>query len=75
MASWQGLDEDVAYLAAYAQQEGLPSRSAALHRGVRLLRSATLSGEYAAAWKECEDSGDAGAWDATTADGLITPAA
>jgi len=70
------LPEDVvAYLDAYAEQEGLPSRSAALHRAVRLLRSSTLAVEYADAWREWEEGGNADAWETAMADGLIPPAA
>lgn len=67
--------EDVAYLDDFARREGLPSRSAALHRAVRLLRSTALGAEYAAAWREWEESGEGPAWDAATADGLATPPA
>ncbi|MFP5298949.1 MAG: ribbon-helix-helix domain-containing protein, partial [Actinomycetota bacterium] len=31
-------EEDVAFLDAYAETQGIPSRSAAIHRAVRLLR-------------------------------------
>jgi Arc/MetJ-type ribon-helix-helix transcriptional regulator len=68
-------DEDVAYLDAYARGEGLPSRSAALHRAVRLLRSSTLGSEYADAWREWEEGGDARVWENAAADGLTPPAA
>jgi len=68
-------DEDVAYLDAYARGAGLPSRSAALHRAVRLLHSSALGIEYADAWLEWEESGDAEVWETVEADGLIPPAA
>jgi Arc/MetJ-type ribon-helix-helix transcriptional regulator len=68
-------DEVVAYLDAYAEQEGLPSRSAALHRAVRLLRSSSLAVEYADAWQEWEEGGSAEAWETPTADGLTPPTA
>jgi Arc/MetJ-type ribon-helix-helix transcriptional regulator len=63
-------EEDVAYLDSYAEQEGLPSRSAALHRAVRLLHSATLGAEYADAWREWEEGGDGEAWERVASDGL-----
>lgn len=66
--------EDVAYLDSYAEQEGLPSRSAAVHRAVRLLRSATLGAEYADAWRDWEESGEGAAWEAAAADGIGGPA-
>jgi Arc/MetJ-type ribon-helix-helix transcriptional regulator len=67
-------DEDVAYLDSYAEQEGLPSRSAAVHRAVRLLRSAGLGAEYADAWADWEGSGEGTAWEAVAADGIGAPA-
>ena len=67
-------DEDVAYLDSYAAQEGLPSRSAAVHRAVRLLPSATLGAECAEAWDEWEAAGEVPAWDGTAPDGIGDPA-
>lgn len=46
-------DEDVAFLDAYARSRG-ESRSAALHRAVRLLRERGLGPAYVAAWAEWE---------------------
>jgi len=63
-------DDDVDFLDAYASERGLGSRSAALHRAVRLLRTQELGATYEAAWDEWERSGDADAWDATAGDGL-----
>ena len=62
-------DEDVRFLDEYAREQGLDSRSAAVHRAVRLLRTAELAEAYQAAWEEW-DSGDAAAWDRTAADGV-----
>lgn len=62
-------DEDVAFLDAYATEKKLPSRSAALHRAVRLLRATGLGAAYEAAWTEWSD-GDQPLWDHTVADGL-----
>jgi Arc/MetJ-type ribon-helix-helix transcriptional regulator len=62
-------DEDVTFLDAYAQEKGLPSRSAALHKAVRLLRANGLASEYEAAWSEWKDQEEA-LWDGTTSDGL-----
>ncbi len=63
-------EEDVAALDRYAESDGIPSRSAAIQRAIRLLGQAELDDAYAAAWDEWEASGDAVAWEATTADGL-----
>ncbi|HWB22754.1 MAG TPA: ribbon-helix-helix domain-containing protein [Gaiellaceae bacterium] len=63
-------DEDVQFLDAYAASAGFASRSAVLHRAVRLLRATELGPAYEAAFAEWEKSGVAGKWDATTADGL-----
>jgi Arc/MetJ-type ribon-helix-helix transcriptional regulator len=68
-------DEDVEFLDAYAQSQGVESRSAALHRAVRLLRATELTADYEEAWQEWAASGDAAAWDATSPDGVSTHAA
>lgn len=62
--------EDVQFLDAYAKDQGLASRSAALHRAVRLLRTSELGGTYQAAWDEWHDNGEAAAWDTTADDGV-----
>lgn len=63
-------DEDVEFLDSYAQSQGFESRSAVVHTAVRMLRSSKLGDAYADAWREWEESDDAGLWDQTTADGL-----
>ncbi|MGH2512560.1 MAG: ribbon-helix-helix domain-containing protein [Candidatus Limnocylindrales bacterium] len=62
--------EDVQFLDEYAREQGLDSRSAALHRAVRLLRTAELGGTYEAAWAEWAVGGEADAWEPTIRDGL-----
>jgi Arc/MetJ-type ribon-helix-helix transcriptional regulator len=62
--------EDVQFLDAYAKEQGLESRSAALHRAVRLLRTAELGGTYEAAWEEWDAAGEADLWESTSRDGL-----
>jgi Arc/MetJ-type ribon-helix-helix transcriptional regulator len=62
-------DEDVFFLDAYAEAKGLPSRSAALHKAVRLLRASGLASAYEAASLEWDDD-DGSLWDVTTSDGL-----
>jgi Arc/MetJ-type ribon-helix-helix transcriptional regulator len=63
-------DEDVQFLDQYAQTQGYESRSAVVHKAVRLLRASELGGDYADAWQEWSDSGDAEAWDAVAGDAL-----
>jgi Arc/MetJ-type ribon-helix-helix transcriptional regulator len=62
--------DDVQFLDDYAREQGLESRSAAVHRAVRLLRTAELGATYEAAWEEWANAGEADIWDATTPDGL-----
>ena len=62
--------EDVEFLDDYARERGLESRSAALHRAVRLLRTAELAGSYEAAWQEWTAGDDRTPWEAATGDGL-----
>ena len=62
--------EDVEFLDGYAREQGLESRSAAVHRAVRLLRAAELGSAYEGAWGEWEATADAEAWDTTAGDGL-----
>ena len=64
-------DEDVEFLDQYARSQGYPSRSAVVHRAVRLLRAAELGRDYVAAWDEWSGSEAANPWDATVGDGLV----
>ena len=67
-------DEDVEFLDAYATEQGYASRSAVLHKAVRLLRGSELGAAYEDAFGEWEDAGEAADWDVTAADGLGTDA-
>lgn len=62
--------DDVQFLDTYADEQGLESRSAALHRAVRLLRTSELGASYEAAWEEWAAAGEAAAWEPTSADGV-----
>ncbi len=62
--------EDVEFLDDYAKKQGFESRSAVLHKAVRLLRALELSAAYEDAWQEWTESGDAEAWELASADGL-----
>jgi Arc/MetJ-type ribon-helix-helix transcriptional regulator len=63
-------EDDVEFLDAYAQAEGYPSRSAVLHKAVRLLRAAELTKAYEEAWGEWTSTGEAGVWEVTVGDGV-----
>jgi Arc/MetJ-type ribon-helix-helix transcriptional regulator len=63
-------DEDVEFLDRYARSQGYESRSAVVHRAVRLLQSAELGRDYTEAWDEWAGSTEAGDWEATAGDGL-----
>ena len=58
-------------LDAYAHAQGLPSRSAAVHRAIALLRHPDLEHDYAAAWDEWATASEHAAWVATAGDGLV----
>jgi len=62
--------EDVQFLDDYTREQGLESRSAALQKAVRLLRTAELGVAYESAWEQWAADGDAEAWDASVADGI-----
>lgn len=64
-------DEDVEYLDAYAVDQGLGSRSAAVKKAVRLLRASELGAAYEGAWAEWAESGDGELWEAVDGDGLV----
>jgi Arc/MetJ-type ribon-helix-helix transcriptional regulator len=63
-------DDDVAYLDAYVRDRGLESRSAAVHKAVRLLRASELGAAYEEAWADWDDSEDAELWNGAAADGM-----
>ena len=60
-------EDDVEFLDSYTRDQGIESRSAALHKAVGLLRAAQLADAYEEAWAS---SDEAGAWETTVADGL-----
>jgi Arc/MetJ-type ribon-helix-helix transcriptional regulator len=62
-------DDDVAFLDRYATARGIPSRSAAVHRAVELLRAEELGPAYADAWGAWAGD-EADAWETTVGDGL-----
>lgn len=62
-------DEDVEFLDEYTADHGMPSRSAAVHKAVRLLRASGLGAAYEDAWSEWAASGDRELWEPTVNDG------
>ena len=65
-------DEDVQFLDTYADERGIASRSAVLHKAVGLLRAVELSDDYEQAWQEWAASDDNAAWDVAVADGTTS---
>ena len=64
-------DEDVSFLDDYAQTHRMPSRSATVQRAVRLLRASQIEDDYAEAFQEWIDSGEANVSETVVGDGLI----
>jgi Arc/MetJ-type ribon-helix-helix transcriptional regulator len=65
-------NEDVEFLDQYARTQGYDSRSAVVHRAVRLLRSTELGEAYADAWSEWFQSDEDSIWNVAVGDGLAT---
>lgn len=63
-------EDDVEFLDSYATAQGIASRSAAVHKAVRLLRASELGADYEGAFHEWSRAGDEKAWDIATSDGL-----
>jgi Arc/MetJ-type ribon-helix-helix transcriptional regulator len=63
-------DEDVEFLDEYTADHGMPSRSAAVHRAVRLLRATGLGAAYEDAWADWAADGESEVWGVTAGDGL-----
>ena len=63
-------DEDVEFLDEYASSHDMASRSAAVHKAVRLLRASGLGAAYEDAWAEWNDGTDDELWVTTVADGM-----
>jgi Arc/MetJ-type ribon-helix-helix transcriptional regulator len=63
-------DEDVEFLDSYTTAQGIASRSATVHKAVRLLRASELGPDYQDAWREWAQDGDDQAWEIALSDGL-----
>jgi Arc/MetJ-type ribon-helix-helix transcriptional regulator len=64
-------DDTVEFLDEQTRSGVYPSRSAALNAAVTVLRQASMTDSYAAAWGEWEDSGEDAVWESVLADGLV----
>ena len=67
-------EEDVRVLDAYVKRAGLPSRSAAVQRAIRMLRHPALEEDYGNAWAEWSTGGADDAWEDATGDGFVDAA-
>jgi Arc/MetJ-type ribon-helix-helix transcriptional regulator len=63
-------DDDVEFLDSYADSKGIASRSAVLHKAVRLLRASELGAAYEDAWATWSASDESELWESTSGDGL-----
>lgn len=63
-------EEDVEFLDNYAEAQGISSRSATVHKAVRLLRASELGPDYQGAWREWSQDGEDEAWEIALRDGL-----
>jgi len=64
-------DEDVAVLDNYIERAGLPSRSAGVQHAIQMLRYPALEDDYAGAWADWSENGDAEVWDRGLSDGVV----
>lgn len=67
-------DDDVAFLDAYAKSQGSESRSAVVHKAVRLLRAAELGPSSESAWQDWSEDGEADLWVSVSNDGANSAA-
>lgn len=63
-------ETDVAALDDFVRAAGLPSRSAAVQRAIRMLALSELEQDYQSAWDEWAAAGEQDLWDGTAGDGL-----
>ena len=63
-------DDDVEFLDRYASSQGIGSRSAAVHKAVRLLRASELGPAYEQAWTDWTDHDDSDLWESAAGDGV-----
>jgi Arc/MetJ-type ribon-helix-helix transcriptional regulator len=63
-------EADLAFLDAETLGGRYPSRSAAVHEAIRLLRESRLADAYAEAFGEWSDGDDSQLWESSSSDGL-----
>ena len=63
-------DEDIEFLDDYVASNGMASRSAAVHKAVRLLRSSGLGAAYERAWAEWATDDESADWETVVSDGV-----
>ncbi|MFM7065167.1 MAG: ribbon-helix-helix domain-containing protein [Actinomycetes bacterium] len=63
-------DDDVVFLDEFAAKAGMESRSAVVQQAIAMLKAAELVRDYAKAFDEWAESGDAATWDTSISDGL-----
>ena len=62
--------DDVEFLDTYSKEQGIRSRSSALHAAISMLRTTQLEPAYAEAFADWHESGEAHAWETVVADDL-----
>lgn len=63
-------EAEVSLLDRFVKDGDLPSRSAGIQHAIRLLSDSELERDYADAFEEWAESGDAVAWERTAGDGV-----
>ena len=63
-------EEDIEFLDSYVTSGSYSSRSAVVHKAVRLLRAVELGAAYEDAWAQWAESDEGEVWDAVVGDGL-----
>jgi Arc/MetJ-type ribon-helix-helix transcriptional regulator len=63
-------DADIEFIDRYAECHDVKTRSAVLHKAVKVLQEEDLADAYEEAFIEWEESGEATIWDRAVRDGL-----
>jgi len=63
------------FIERYQEAHGVPTKSEVVERALELLQKNELRQQYAEAYKEWAESGEAELWDVTAGDGLDEPVA